>query len=264
MKTVAYYVLRERSRPSEEEGCLMAMGLLIHSWSYGKGLSTDRAEAEEQVPLYVSFPFDPAGDAVSQMRKYITSVGGGHYLAEPGRYEVVIATSKEGNPPEEACTAMIIDRGEQANETKTPPEVQSILDRGRRWEELGRTGDALHCYAAGRDVYGDHPELLLRLGTLRLGFECLLPGAMECLMKAHQASPKNLDVTYHLALCYSRLADAKTIQLGDTTPARMKEMALSLLEEAVAASEGDARLGELAQRLKADLGDDTESFFRDQ
>lgn len=265
MTTVAYYILRERSRPSEEEGGGMVLGAeLIYFQQHGKGILTDRAEGGGQVPVRMSFPFDPAGDVVEQMRKYIASQGGGHYLAEPDRYEVFIMTSKEGDPPEGACTAMVIDRGEQSKERETPPDVQFCLDRGRRWEELGRAGDALHCYAVGRDVYGDHPELLLRLGALRLEFESLLPGAMECLRKARQASPKNPEVIYRVALCYSRLADAKEFQFSDANPARVKEMALSLLEEAAAANLSDPRMAELAQRLRSELGDDAESFFRGQ
>jgi hypothetical protein len=140
--------------------------------------------------------------------------------------------------------------------------VQYCLDRGRRWEELGRIGDAMHCYSVGRDVYGDHPELLLRLGTLRLEFETLLPGALECLRKAQAAFPKRAEAVYPLALCHLKLAGSKKIQVDDASPRRLKEMALSLLEEESARTSGDQRIEALAEQLKAELGDDAESFFK--
>jgi len=157
---------------------------------------------------------------------------------------------------------MIVDRGELAREVVIPEEVQYCLERGRRWEDLGRMGDAMHCYAVGRDVYGDHPELLLRLGILRLEFETLLPGALECLRKAHAAFPKRAGAVYPLALCYLKLAESEKIQVSDASPRRLKELASSLLEEESPRTSGDQRITDLAKRLKTELGDEAESFFK--
>jgi hypothetical protein len=262
MNIVAYYILSERSRLSEEDGLAVAFGVrMVCAKQREEGLLEALGGSSGQVPIFTSFPFDPAGDVVEQMHEYITVHGGGRYLEDKGRYEVFIVTSKDGNPPQPTCTAMIVDRGEQAREVVIPEEVQYCLDRGRRWEKLGRMGDAMHSYAVGRDVYGDHPELLLRLGIRRLEFETLLPGALECLRKAHAAFPKQASAIYPLALCYLKLAESEKIQVSDTSPRRLKELALSLLEESPRTSE-DQRITALAKRLKTELGDDAESFFK--
>jgi len=263
MEVVAYYVLSEHTRASEQEGLGLAFGAdLVYAKHRGQGVLDVLGHSPGQVPVSMSFPFDPAGDVVGQMHRYIAGQGGGRYLEDKSRYEVFIVTSKEGHPPQATCTAMIVDRGETARRVEIPPEVQYCLDRGRRWEELGRIGDAMHCYAVGCDVYAGHPELLLRLGTLRLGFETLLPGALECLRKAHAAFPKRADAIYPLALCYLKLAGTKKVEVTDASPRRLKEAALSLLEEEPARALGDQRIETLARQLKAELGDDAESFFK--
>lgn len=265
MIIVAYYILSERSRLSEEEGLGVAFGVeMVYAKQSEEGTLGVLSGLHGQVPIFTSFPFDPAEDVVAQMDRYITSVGGGRFLEDESRYEVFIVTSQEGDPPQATCTAMVIDRGEQVRKIEITEEVQYCLDRGRRWEELGRMGDAMHCYAVGRNVYGDHAELLLRLGIMRLEFETLLPGAMECLRKAHATFPKRADAIYPLALCYFKLAESKKIQVTDASPRRLKELAMSLLEEDAAWTSGDQRMEALAKRLRAELGDDTESFFKSE
>jgi len=263
MKIVAYYILSEHSRLSEEDGLAVSFGVhMVCAKQRSEGMLEALGGSSGQVPIFTSFPFDPAGDVVEQMRQYITTLGYSRYLEDEGRYEVFIVTSKEGNPPQPTCTAMIIDRGVQARSVEVPDEVQYCLDRGRRWEKLGRMGDAMHCYSVGRDVFGDHPELLLRLGILRLEFEMLLPGALECLRKAHDAFPKRADPIYPLALCYVKLAETEKFQVTDASPARLKELALSLLDEEFPRTSKDQRIVALAKRLKSELEDDAESFFK--
>lgn len=263
MNIVAYYILSERSRLGEEDGFAVAFGVsMVCAKQHKEGILEALGGPAGEVPIFTSFPFDPAGDVVDQMNGYITAQGGGRYLEDKGRYEVFIVTSKDGNPPQPTCTAMIVDWGEQAREVDIPEEVQYCLDRGRRWEELGRMGDAMHCYAVGRDVFRDHPELLLRLGTVRLEFEMLLPGALECLRKAHAALPKRADAIYPLALCYLKLAESEKVQVSDASPRRLKELALSLLDEESRRTSGDQRIIALAKRLRTELGDDAESFFK--
>jgi len=260
---VAYYILTERSRLSEEEGLGVATGvyLLYTGQRMKEGIQDVFGDSSGQVPIFSSFPFDPSGDVVDQMKRYIAGEGGGLYLMDPSRYETFIMTSMDGDPPQATCTAMIVDRGEQVPKVEIPEAVQYCLDRGRRWEELGRKGDAMHCYAVGRDVYGDHPELLLRLGVLRLEFETLLPGALECMRKAHSAFPTRSDAIYPLALCYLKLAESTKIRVSDASPHRLKELALSLLDEEAARASGDQRAEVLAKRLKDELGNEGESFF---
>lgn len=263
MKTVAYYILRENSRPSEEEGLGLAFGAEL---VYAKSRNIDFPEAFDdksgQIPIAMSFPYDPAGDVPEQMKNYIATQGGRHFLNDPDRYEMFIVGSKEGDPPQPTCTAMIIDRGEKPHTNAISEEVPACLDRGRRWEEIRRFGDAMHCYEVGRDVYGDHPDLLIRLGTLKLEFEALLPGALDCLKKAHSACPSRIDLLYPLACCYVRLADSSKIQVEDASPRRLKELALSLLEQAIVRAPGDERIRLLTQRMRIELGDDAENFFK--
>jgi hypothetical protein len=263
MKTVAYYILRENSRPSEEEGFGLAFGIkALYAKAHDIDLIDAFADKSGQVPIAMSFPYDPAGDVSEQMKKYIAAQGGRHFLNDPDRYEVFIIGSKEGNPPQATCTAMIIDLGEQRRISVITEEVQACLDRGRRWEALRRLGDALHCYEVGRDVYGDHPELLIRLGTLKLEFETLLPGALDCLKKAHIACPNRTDVLYALACCYVKLADSSRIQVADASPRRLKDSAVSLLEQAIVQAPNDERIRSLTQRLRVELDDEAGSFFK--
>jgi hypothetical protein len=263
MKTVAYYVLREHSRPSEEEGLRLAFGInLVYAKAHNIDILDAFADKSGQVPVKMSFPYDPAGDVPKQMETYIAAQGGRRFLNDPARYELFIVSSKEGNPPQPTCTAMIIDRGEQRQTHAISQEVQSCLDRGRRWEALGRLGDAMHCYEIGRDVYGDHPELLIRLGILRLEFETLLTGSLDCLRKAHSACPNRPEVLYHLACCYAKLADSRQVHIDDASLRQLKELALSLLEQASVQAPGDDRTQSLMQRLKTELCDGAASFFK--
>ncbi|MBM4164527.1 MAG: hypothetical protein FJ222_08845 [Lentisphaerae bacterium] len=263
MKTVAYYILRENSRPSEEEGFGLAFGInMVYAKSHNIDVLDAFADKSGQVPVAMSFPYDPAGDVPEQMKKYIAAQGGGHFLNDPDRYEIFIVGSKEGNPPQPTCTAMIIDRGEKQHANTISEEVQACIDRGRRWEALRRFGDAMHCYEVGRDVYGDHPELLIRLGILKLEFETLLPGALDCLKRAHSACPSRTEVLYPLACCYVKQADSIKTQVEDASPRRLKELALSLLEQAIVRVPGDERIRLLTQRLRIELGDYAENFFK--
>jgi tetratricopeptide (TPR) repeat protein len=263
MKTVAYYILSETSRPSEEDGVGLAFGITM---VYAKSNNIDSLDAftdkSGQVPIAMSFPYDPSGDVPEQMKKYIAAQRGGHYLSDPDRYELFIVSSKEGNPAQSTCTAMIIDRGDKPHRITIPDEVQACLDRGRRWEALRRFGDAMHCYEVGRDVYGDYPDLLIRLGTLKLEFEALLPSALDCLKKAHSACPTRTDVLYRLACCYVKLADSNKIKVEDASPRRLRELALSLLEQAIVKTPNDEKIRSLIQRMRTELGDDAETFFR--
>jgi tetratricopeptide (TPR) repeat protein len=263
MKTIAYYILRESSRPSEEEAFGLAFGIkMVYAKSHKIDILDAFADNSRQVPIAMAFPYDPAGDVPEQMEKYIAAQGGGHFLNDPDRYEVFIVSSKEGDPPQPTCTAMIIDRGRKAHTITMSEEVQACLDRGRRWEALRRFGDAIHCYEVGRDVYGDHPDLLIRLGTLKLEFEALIPSALDCLKKARGDYPNRTDVLYPLACCYVKLADSNKIQVEDASPRRLKETALSLLEQAIALVPNDERIRSLAQKVRMEIGDDAETFFK--
>jgi tetratricopeptide (TPR) repeat protein len=263
MKPVAYYILSERSRLSEEEGVGVAFGIdVVYAKSHHIDYFDVVSDKPGQVPIYTSFPYDPAGDPAEQMNAYIRSQGRSCFLNDPERYEVFVMTSKEGTPAQSTCSALILDRGEPNRKHAISKELQFCLDRGRQWETLRRRGDAMHCYEIGLDVFGDHPELLLRLGVLKLEFETLLPGALACLRKAHDANPERTDALYYLALCYTRIAESGGIQVADTTPQRLKELALTLIEPVAAQAASDERILSLARKLKEELDNDTESFFR--
>jgi hypothetical protein len=132
MNTVAYYVLSEHSRVSEEEGLGLAFGVNL---IYAKHRKEDIVEAFSgspgQVPISMSSPFDPAGDVVDQMNRYIAAQGEGRYLEDKARYEVFIVTSKEGNPPQATCTATIVDRGEAADRRACRPARLTLHDADR-------------------------------------------------------------------------------------------------------------------------------------
>jgi hypothetical protein len=260
MRTVAYYILREKTRLSETEANAMIFGVMAFGMVGLHGVPKVDHDSGV-VPIAISCPFDPEGDVEKQMKDYITSQGGGHYLQDPDRYQFFMIGTKEGNPPEPTFLAMIVDRQPQSSD-EIPPGVRACLDRGRRWEELQRFGDAMHCYEVGLDVYGAHPELLFRLGSVKLPFELLLPSAYQSLQKAHEALPQRTDVAYQWALCHVKLADAKAVEVQGATPLELKEMALRILEPAAAAAPKDPNILALARDLRHQLSDgEADNFF---
>lgn len=61
-----------------------------------------------------------------------------------------------------------------------------VLERGQKWEELRRFGDALLAYKIGLEAHPNHRELLKALARLEARADCSLPASMQATQAALQ------------------------------------------------------------------------------
>ena len=158
MIPVAFYVLRERSRPTEEEARSFLMSC-VHQCE-----GVDLAWGG-QLATHIANVMRPSEDLSKDFEAFIRQSGGEKYQGKPREYKWQFFEAETGDPPELTCLALVFAlQGAKAKPMPPQPSVQEFLARGNRWEALGLWGNALLCFLIGQNLYPDDLDLKLRVG----------------------------------------------------------------------------------------------------
>lgn len=244
MASIAYYVLRERTRPSEADAFAYVLDCEfvknrqdLDGMLQGRGL----------VPIYAANP-TPPGNVFQLIEQFIRANNGGKFLDMPGVYEITYFHTKTGDPPEPTCIAIVTDKTKDGTDPDLP--VKEIVDRGRQWEALQRYGDEMLTYRVGLEGHPDHPELLYRQALVQKRFWPLLPKAIEGLTKSRDARPDRAAYAAVLAECYQAAMD-RNIPIVGASADEVRQLIINLLETACRLDPNDPLI---AERLRSARG----------
>lgn len=263
MNLLAAYLLRQKTRPTEEEAHqLIATNLLLHHSK--EAVQTLSREADSSL-LRVCISNVTQDRPVDELiEHYIRHSGGGRYLDHPASFEVVTHAFDSGSPPEPTRLALVFARSveEMKGTTALPSVYEPFVERGARWEALGHFGDAAVCYAVGLRLCGVHPELNLRLGRALMRFPRELGIALRALEQAAEALPGRADVQATLGRCLVAIADNKDVEIQGATHDDLRRMGVARLESAVRLAPDDTDLGaELATQRRLTGKPQEDSFY---
>lgn len=249
MTPVAFYMLRERVRPSAEEASWYLMEYLA--------LCEGAEPSGGHLVSHISSLTRPTKDLSKDFRGFIMNSGGQKYQDKPREYKWRFFEAQTGNPPEPTCLALVFAL-QEANAIPAPPKssVQAFLDRGASWEALGRWGDALLCYLIGQELYPEDLDLKLRAGIAKLKRSQLAPWAYRALLDVAEERPCSSEAALALAECYVLCADNPRAEIRGSSRQELRDWALMHLERSAAMRPDDgsvrARRDTLRRRLGAD------------
>jgi hypothetical protein len=248
MIPVAFYVLRERIRPSEEEATSLFMSCLRQC--EGVDLTSGG-----QTVIHISNVMRPSEDLGKDLEAIIRQSGGERYQGKPGEYKWQFFEAQTGDPPELTCLALVFAlQGAKASPVLPQPSVQEFLTRGSRWEALGLGGNALLCYLIGQNLYPDDLDLKLCVGRAQLRQPNLVGSAYRPLLEVAESRPCAAQAAAVLAECYLLVADNPQMEIRGSTRDELREWALMHLERAAALAPEDSAIRESRDLLRGRLG----------
>lgn len=254
MIPIAFYVLRERTRPSEEEATSFLMSCLLQC---GKAELVDVLTSGGQLATHIANLMRPSKDLSRDFKTFIQHSGGEKYEGKPREYKWQFFEAQTGDPPEPTCLALVFSL-QSAKGSPIPPQpsVQDFLDRGSRWEALELWGNALLCYLIGQSLYKDDLDLKLRAGRAQLRKPDLLVAAYRPLLEVAESRPCTGEAAAALAEYYLLVAVSPRADVRGSTRDELREWALMHFERAAALARDDlairAKRDSLRERLGAD------------
>ena len=230
MKLLSAYVLRVRTRPTFAEANELIHLCLTELASNADSLPEPLAPSGES-KLCVSNLMQP-GDVEKLLWDYVRDSGDGQYLDTPANYRIIDFSANTG--PENEPTAIALAFSLQNADTIRDPSKTSAVEyvaRGRRWEALGRTGDAFHCYFIGLDLSPDDPQLLLGLAgvELQLGWPTY---AYKYALQAVALSPASAAAALVFAKCCLPLLESQVTIAGGGTRDDLYRFAVTSVQRA--------------------------------
>ncbi len=250
MKLYGQYLLRKNTRPSTEEAtfllgrCLIELGVDVKALNALEALS---------LTFHVSnLPFETEKTVSEYMNAFIATTGGKIFIEKPDKYVIHCLEFDSGDPPEPSCAAFVFSNEDAINKDSDAKAIAMFIERGKRWEEIGHIGDAIHCYSIALEIYPDTHEILYRLGSLMMKDNAECSGIY--LRKAfdfHQNQPEYLvalarhycEMSSGSVICVVVDQDMQPIQVGSK---EWQHRALTLYERAF-------RLDLSKPEIKADL-----------
>jgi hypothetical protein len=215
MKLIAAYVLRARTRPTFAEANEL-IHLCLAELASNADSHTEPLAPSGETKICVS-NLMRSGNVEKLLWDYVRDSGDGQYLDAPANYRVVDFSANTG--PENEPTAIALAFSLQNAETIRDPSKTSAVEyfaRGRRWEALGRTGDAFHCYFIGLNLTPDDPQLLLGLAGVELQLD-RPTYAYKHAARAVALSPASAASALVFAKCCLKLLESQvTIEGGGT------------------------------------------------
>lgn len=248
MIPVAFYVLRQRTRPSEEEATSFFMSCVLRC--EGVNLTSGG-----QLASHIANLMRPSEDLAKDFEVFILQSGGDKYQSKSREYKWQFFEAQTGDPPELTCLALVFAlQGAKASPVPPQPSVQEFLARGNRWEALGLWGNALLCYLIGQSLYPDDLDLKLRAGRAQLRQPNLVGAAYRPLLEVAESRPCAAEAAAALAECYVLLADNPRAEIRGSTREELREWALMHLERAAALALDDSAVRESRDLLRGRLG----------
>jgi hypothetical protein len=248
MIPVAFYVLRERSRPSEEEARSFLMSCVLQC--EGVDLTSGG-----NLAIHISNVMRPSEDLGKDFEVFIRQSGGEKYQGKPREYKWQFFEAETGDPPELTYLALVFAlQGAKAKPMPPQPSVQEFLARGNRWEALGLWGNALLCFLIGQSLYPDDLDLKLRVGRAQLRQPNLVGAAYRPLLEVAESYPCAAEAAAALAECYLLMADNPQVEIRGSTRDELREWALMHLERAAALAPEDSVIRESRDLLRGRLG----------
>jgi WD40 repeat protein len=126
----------------------------------------------------------------------------------------------------------------ELNRKVASSEVQSILDRGTRWETMSRWSDAIRCYSIGIEVCGRDPELLFRLGTAYAHDPAQLDAAHRTLEEAYESQAERRDLLHNLGVVLIELGQKPHVD-GSSAQEGLCKRGVELLNRLAAMDRND-------------------------
>ena len=251
MKLIKTFVLRQRTRPSEQE----AFSMLLECCSADPEVGLDAMSGSGKTPVETA-SLVREGDVHSMLNELITRAGDRRFL-DSARYLVKRYSAKSGPDHEPTVIALVLER--DAPGAQVTQSIRELLDRGRQWESLGRTGDAMLCYRVALGAHPDDIDLEFALATLQMRVPPLLPQAAVALRKCREARPERADYAVALAEAYQGALDHK-IPFKNTSVESVRAMIVDLLSVANRLAPNDTSI---AARLNVarTAADDGGGFF---
>ncbi|MGC1617501.1 MAG: hypothetical protein WA765_03330 [Candidatus Acidiferrum sp.] len=236
------YVLRQKTRPSEQEATLLVTERLLATPELGIDAL---APGEFRI---ASSSLMMEGDVYKMIDGLIRSEGGGKFLDSPDLYEVRYIRANTGDPPEPTCIAFVLDR-------KAPPAnlLQSVgekIERARQWEGRCRLGDAMLSYRVALDAHPDHPDLLYGLAMIQKRYWQLLPPAVAAFKKCREARPERIEYAVALAEAYEAVI-AHKIPIVGASVTDIQEEVVDLLAAASVLKPDDHSIKERLKSARA-------------
>jgi tetratricopeptide (TPR) repeat protein len=230
MKLMAAYVLRARTRPTFEEARELMRICLAELASSADSLPEPLVPSSE-VKICVSNLMQ-SGDVEELLPDYVRDSGDGQYLDTPEKYRVIDFSGNTGSENEPTAIALAFSlHNAGAVRDRNSASAGEYLARGRRWEALGRTGDAFHCYFIGLDLAPDDPQLLLGLAGVELELERPVY-AYEHALRAVALSPDSAASALVFARCCLKCLESQVTVEGGGTREDLYRFALTSVQRA--------------------------------
>lgn len=248
MTPVVFYVLRERTRPSEEEARSLFMSCVRQC--EGADLTSGG-----QYTSHIANVMRPSENLGKDFEAFIRQFGGEKYQSKPREYKWQFFEAQTSDPPELTCLAIVFAlQAAEASSGLPRPSVQEFLARGSRWEALELWGNALLCYLIGQSLYPDDLNLKLRAGRAQLRRPNLVGTAYRPLLEVAEARPCAAEAAVALAECYLLMADTSSVEIHGATRDELREWSLMHLERAAILAPDDSAVRESRDVLRVRLG----------
>jgi len=248
MEPIAVYLLRQSTRPSEEEAIKYV--LILYSILMASGVKFEIPD--KSTPHYIANLGNERQNVKDEVDNFIISCGGKRFLDDNEQFEFKYFYDETGNPPEPTAFAIVFSKDEQTKSDDI--EVYEFIVRGMRWEELGRLGDALHCYNSALKLFPNNHVLHFKLGIIQLKFPLLLSRAYRHLKKACDACPERAEYIHKLGECYLSMADTQHVEVRGVEREELLRMALSMFERAAALAPENQEVFNQLQSLRNKMG----------
>jgi tetratricopeptide (TPR) repeat protein len=255
MTPIEIFILRQKTRPSEEECQQFFLRCLATNEERLLDLLKDMANPSHPQCAMQSANLNRETDDIDKtLEVFIKAEGGERYLKDRSRFSLETFRFISGNPPEQTRVAIAYVNDLQQRVNEHIPEVADFLSRGHRWEELERWGDALGCYYIGLILHADHPVLLARLGNIQVRYPRYLVTAVENLKKAIELCPTNWAALFCLGRAHRLVADSPEIQVKGRTKEELRQIALSFLQRAALLQPSNSEIRAELDSLCKELG----------
>lgn len=244
MKLIAAYVVRAKGRPTFEEANAWVHACLAELSANSASLP-ETIEVSGDVRISVS-NLTQRADLDQAILEFVRDSGDDEYLDDATNYRVMTfsVTSESGDEPTAIALAFWLDR----RVARMNPSVGDYVERGQRWEALGRIGDAFHSYFMGLDLAPTDPELLLRLAAVELQLQ-FVTYAYKHATTAVALAPNSPRAAMVLASSCLALVDSPTVSLEEESRLELQRLALTSAQRAAALAPQDDEARRLLNRL---------------
>ena len=253
MIPIEVFVLRQKTRPSEEESfayffdCMMTeKDTPFLDWLSSKN--------QPRLPIRTANLNNETDDIEKTMKLFFKAEGCEHYLNNSEDYVLKEFHFLSGALKEETRLVVVFSTLNVYEKKQKVSEVDEFLKRGKRWEELKRYGDALECYFIGLLLYPQDPELLLAQSRIQIRLWSFFNHLEENLKKVLELKPASGEAPYLLGLYYRKVANSANSQIKGGSREDLKNIALGLLQRAAALEPDNIEFKSELKSLSQELG----------